>query len=69
MESSFRKISQWGSNVKNGLGGKRLVNGSREERQGNSEQCRQMRRNKNEGSSSKNGQSRGQARVSNLGKI
>ena len=54
MESSFRKISQWGSNVKNGLGGKILVNGSREERQGSSEQCRQtMRRSKNEGSSSK----------------
>ena len=68
MESSFRKISQWGSNVKDGLGGKRLVNGSREERQGNSEQCRQMRSNKNEGSSSKNGLEV-KARVFSLDKI
>ena len=36
------------------------MNGSRKERSGNSEQCRQMmKRNKNEGSSSKSGQSRG----------
>ena len=56
--------------MKDGLGGKRLVNGSREERQGNSEQRGQMMtRNKNEGSSSKNGRSRGKARVSSLGKI
>ena len=51
-------------------GGKRLVTVSREQRDGNSEQCTQtMRRNTNEGSSSENEQSKGKARDSSLGKI